>query len=295
MRYRFVLHAPCAFALAVLAILAPAVAIAASADFTKRADALYERTEYEASLRILAQEPAPDAESALLSGKNYFMLGDYKRATDAFEKALAAAPRNSDVNLWLGRSWGRRAETSNSPMALVYAGRTRQFFEKAVEIDPRNSEAGNDLFDYYLNAPGIVGGGMDKALAAAKRIATERPAEYEFEMAQIAQKRNDNVAAEAHLRRAMQLDPTEAGRVIDVAKFLAKHGRFEESDRLFEKARALPSARPGITFTQAKTDIENHRNMEQARELLKAYLKAALTPEDPPRREAEKLLERLGK
>ncbi len=41
-------------------------------------------------------------------------------------------------------------------------------------------------------------------------------------------------------------------------------------------------------------DIENHRNLERARGLLQGYLHASLTPDDPPRKEAEKLLRRAG-
>lgn len=271
---------------------------AGSQEAVRRAGALYQHTEYESSLRVLAQQSAPDATGFMLSGKNYFMLGEYKKAVDFFEKALDVSPgrssESSDAELWLGRAWGRRAETSSSPMAIVYASRTRQCFEKAVAMDPRNREARNDLFDFYLNAPGILGGGTDKAEAAAKSIADERPAEYEFEEAELAEKRNDFGAAEAHLRRAMELAPTEAGRVVDLARFVARRGRLEESDRLFGEARQLAPGKPGVAFAEARTDIEGHRNLEQARRLLQEYLQASLTPDDPPRQEAEKLLRRSG-
>jgi Flp pilus assembly protein TadD len=271
-----------------------AVTLGASQDFVQ-ASALYQHTDYENSLRILQQDTAPDAGSYLLIGKNYFMLGDYKKAVEFFEKALGKSPRDSEAELWLGRTWGRRAENSNSPMAVVYASRTRQCFEKAVALDPHNREAKNDLFDFYLNAPGIMGGGIDKAEAAARSIANERPPEYEFEEAQLAEKRNDFAAAEAHLRRAMELAPGDAGRVVDLARFVAKRGRLEESDRLFEQARKLAPGKPGVAFAEARTYIENHRNPEQARKLLESYLQASLTPDDPPRREAEKLLQRAGR
>ena len=176
----------------------------------RRADELYQRTEYEGSLRVLAEDPAPDAADYFLSGKNYFMSGDYKKAIEFFEKALAVSPANSEYELWLGRAWGRRAETGSWLMAASHASKARQCFEKAVALDPRNREAKNDLFEFYLNAPGILGGGMEKAEAAAKSIASERPAEYEFEEAQIADRRKDYAAAEAHLRRAMELAPDEA-------------------------------------------------------------------------------------
>jgi Flp pilus assembly protein TadD len=258
-----------------------------------RATALYQRTEYDNALRVLAQDPAPDAANDLLTGKNYFMLGDYKKATDAFQKVLDAAPNSSEAELWLGRTWGRRAEISNSPMAIAYANRTRQCFEKAIAIDPSNREAKNDLFDFYLNAPGILGGGLDKAEAAAKSISRERPPESEFEEAQVSEKRGDHTAAELHLRRAMELAPAEPGRIVDLARFVAKRGRLEESDRLFEQARKLAPGKPGIGLAQARTDIENHRNSDRARKLLRDYLQAGLTPDDPPRQEAQKLLQHL--
>lgn len=265
----------------------------ASPEVVSRANVLYQRTEYRNSLNILERDPAPDVAGYLLSGKNHFMLGDYKKAIDFFEKALALAPSSSESELWLGRAWGRRAE-SGSPLAMIYASRTRQCFEKAIALDPHNREAKNDLFDFYLNAPGILGGGMDKAETAAASIAGERPPEHEFEEAQIADKKNDYAAEETHLRHAMELAPGEAGRIVDLARFLAKRGRLEESDRLFAQARKFAPGKPGVAFAEARTDIENHRNLEQARKLLQDYLQASLSPDDPPRQEAEKLLRRAG-
>jgi Flp pilus assembly protein TadD len=161
-------------------------------------------------------------------------------------------------------------------------------------LDPHNREAKNDLFDFYLNAPGFLGGGLEKAAALAKGIASERPPEYEFEEAQLADRKKDYAAAEAHLRRAMQLAPNEAGRVLDVARYVAKRGRLAESDALFEQARKLAPSQAKVAFAEARSDIENHRNLEQARGLLQSYLHASLTPDDPPRQEAEKLLRRAG-
>ncbi|HTB17301.1 MAG TPA: tetratricopeptide repeat protein [Bryobacteraceae bacterium] len=269
-------------------------AAAASQDVVRRAGAFYQRTEYQDSLHVLAEDPAPGAEAYLLSGKNYFMLGDYRRAIEFFEKAVALSPNNSDYELWLGRAWGRRAETSGWLAAGMHASKVRQCFERAVALDPHNHEAKNDLFSFYLDAPGFLGGGIEKAEAIAKSIAKERPPESEFEQAQIAERRKDYPAAEAHLRRAMELAPTEAGRIVDLARYVAKRGRLADSDALFDQARKLAPNKPTVAFAQARVDIENQRNLEQARGLLQGYLHASLTPDDPPRQEAEKLLRRAG-
>jgi Flp pilus assembly protein TadD len=271
------------------------VAIAtASPDVVSRANALYQRTDYEGSLKVLSEDPAPDPANYLLSGKNYFMLGDYKKSIEVLEKALAISPNSSEYELWLGRAWGRRAETSGWMMAGVHALKARQYLERAVALDPHNREARNDLFDFYLNAPGFLGGGLEKAAASAQTIATERPAEYEFEEAQLADRRKDYRAAEAHLRRAMELAPTEAGRIVDLARYVAKRGRLQEADALFEQARKLAPSQPRVAFAEARVDIENGRNLERARRLLEEYVRASLTPDDPPRQEAEKLLRRAG-
>jgi Flp pilus assembly protein TadD len=269
-------------------------AVGASPDIVRRAGDLYQRTDYSGSLHVLAEDPAPDADAYLLTGKNYFMSGDYRKAIEFFERALAISPASSEYELWLGRAWGRRAETGSWLMATSHASRARQCFEKAVALDPHNREAKNDLFDFYLNAPGFLGGGMEKAEAAAKSIAGERPPEYEFEEAQIADRKKDYAAAEAHLRRAMELATSEAGRVVDLARYLAKRGRLKESDLLFEQAGKMAPGQPRIAFAEASANIENHRSMERARALLESYLHASLTPDDPPRQDAEKLLRRAG-
>jgi Flp pilus assembly protein TadD len=281
-------------ALLFLVVAGTAATAPASQEVLRRASALYQRTQYEDSLRVLAEDPAPDAAGYLLRGKNYFMLGEYKRATEFFEKAVAMVPSSSDYELWLGRSWGRRAETSGWLMAGPHASKARQCFEKAVALDPHYNEAKNDLFDFYLNAPGFLGGGIEKAETIAKSIANERPPESEFEQAQVAERRKDYAAAEAHMRRAMELAPTEAGRVVDLARFVARRGRLAESDALFAQARKLAPSLPRVAFAEARVDIENHRNLEHARSLLEGYLHASLTPDDPPRQEAEKLLQRTG-
>lgn len=268
--------------------------LSASPDVLHRADALYQRTDYAASLYILTTDPSPTAENFVLSGKDYFMLGDYKKAIELFEKAEILSPKNSDIQLWLGRSYGRRAETGSWILAASHASKARQYFEAAIALDPHNREAMNDLFDYYLNAPGFLGGGLDKAEAAARRIEHERPAEFHFEMAQVADRRKQYAEAESHLRAAMILAPHEVGRILDLARYLDKHGRTAESDALFERAEQLAGGDPRVTFARAKTYVDGGRKREEARKLLYQYLDAKLTPDDPPHAAAEKLLRQIA-
>jgi tetratricopeptide (TPR) repeat protein len=263
-------------------------------DQLKRAEELYQKTEYKASLELLPVHPSADAATYGLIGRDHFMLGEYKKATEAFQKAFTLAPSNSGYAHWLGRAYGRRAETSNPFAAPMYASKARQHFEQAVALDPSNEEALNDLFDYYLQAPGFLGGGYDKAEQLAKRIAQRNEAEGHFAEAQLADKRKQFDTAEEQLRRAMELAPRQVGRVLDLAKYQAKHGRFEESEAAFDKAEKLAPNSPKVYFARAHTYIQERRNLDKAKSLLIKYLKSELTPDDPPREQAEKLLRQVS-
>src|SRR5277367_3496121 len=124
-----------------------------------------------------------------LMGRDRFMLGDYKQAAEAFQRGLAIEPANAQCALWLGRSWGRRAETAMPLLGPKYAAKARGYLEMAVALDPRNEEALNDLFDYYLEAPGFLGGGFDKADQIAKRMGERNPAQGDLAQAKLADRR----------------------------------------------------------------------------------------------------------
>src|ERR1043165_6555817 len=101
-----------------------------------RAHELYQRTEYTQALAVLNRIPNQDVDTLQLIGECYFMQGEYKPAGEAFEKALALAPRNSELHRLLGNVYGRRAETGSVLTAPGNAKKARQYFERAVELDP---------------------------------------------------------------------------------------------------------------------------------------------------------------
>jgi Flp pilus assembly protein TadD len=80
------------------------------------------------------------------------------------------------------------------------------------------------------------------------------------------------------------------GRVLDLARFLARRGRIAESDAVFVRASQVAPNAPSVVFARAKTYIDQRRNLEQAHKLLQQYLDSPLTPDDPPKSAAEKLL-----
>src|SRR3990172_6846578 len=270
------------------------VALASPDPNLDRAAELYQRTAYRETLRLLDAAPAKTAPTYELMGKCYYRLEEFDKATDALEKAVAADPKNANSGDWLGKAYGRRAETSSFFTAPRYAVKAREHFERALALDAQNQEALSDLFDYYLEAPGFLGGGLDKATVLSERIRDRDPSPPHAMKARLAEKRKESPQAEQFWRQAVQLAPSQAGRLADLAKFLARRGRFSESEEAFDGAARLAPDNAELKFERARTYVASKRNLDLARRLLEDYLKATLTPDDPPRAEAERLLKSIA-
>ena len=255
-----------------------------------RAEELYRRTEYRAVVDVVQGVDPKTAAGYALLGKALFMEGRYKEALGNLEKAIAEDSGNSDYYDWLGRAYGRLAESSSFVSALGYAKKTVRAFERAVDLGPSNLEALSDLFEFYLEAPGMVGGGLEKAEAIAMRIAVVNEAERHWTSARIAEKRKDAAAAEREYRAAMEAAPHEPGRALDLATFLYSRGRYPESEILFRDVEARHPNCPKVLFARAAAYIHGKRNLEEAQALLQKYLDSQTTSDDPPRLEALALL-----
>ena len=267
----------------------------AGGDEVEQARRCYNATDFNRSVELLQAIPAKDAAVFALLGQDYFMLADYKKATDWLEKAVAAAPYSSDYALWLARAYGRRAETSNPLSAPGHASRAHQYFEKSVALDPKNLDALADLFDYYLDAPGFLGGGADKAQALVPRIASLNPAEGFAAEAKLAEKRNDHGTAELDLRRAAAAAPRQIGKLIELARLLTRQGRYQDADKAMDAAEKIAPDSPRLIYAKADLLIRSRRNLDEARKLLERYLSTSdLTPDDPPRSDAQKLLRKAN-
>jgi len=271
-------------------LLLSGIALCAQSDPLSKARDLYEHTDYRGSLILLIHSELSSVQAYQLEGQDHFMLGEYKKASEAFERAWGLDPSSSTCALWLGRSYGRRAEISSPFTASRYASKARAYFEKAVALDPNNQDALSDLFHYYLEAPGFLGGGYDKAERIAAQIARRNPAQGHLAQAELADRRKQVDTAEEQLRRAVQEAPRQVARLLDLARYLARHGQISESEKTFDQAAQLAPGSPRVTFARAQTYVEQRRNLEQARALLEQYLQSDLTPDDPSRGEAEKLL-----
>mgnify|MGYP000850596348 CR=1 FL=1 len=186
-----------------LMALLPGVAVAREG--FEKAKEHYGKGEYRQAstlLRDLARSDPKNAEIRFWLSRTHTRLREWKEAVRELEEAVKIEPRNARYHLWLGRAYGDRASRAFFTSAFSLARKVVREFETARDLAPEDIDVRFDLLEYYLQAPGIVGGGKDKAEAEAKAIAGIDPAKKFIAEATLHVKNKDWEKAETSLLRA---------------------------------------------------------------------------------------------
>jgi tetratricopeptide (TPR) repeat protein len=219
----------------------------------------------------LSSAPA-DAESSNLLCRAYFALEDWDRAESSCRKAVALDPDNSRFHLWLGRVYGEKADRANFVVAAVLAGKVREEFERAVQLNPKDVDARLDLAEFYLAAPGIVGGGEQKAREQAQSIAAMNPAREHWVYARIAEQKKDAATAEREYHQYIDLSKGDAEAWLNLALFLRRQKRFDEMEQAIVKLSQSPMPKLDVLVEASQMLYRADRNYPFAIELLHRYL-----------------------
>jgi len=126
--------------------------------------------EAQQAFEALAAASPDNADIAFYLGRLALQRDDYEKATPYLEKAVALKPDESRFHMRLGDAYGLAAQKASLFSQLGLAKKCRLEYERAVELDPKNLEARLSLMGFYQQAPGFVGGGLDKALAQAQEV-----------------------------------------------------------------------------------------------------------------------------
>lgn len=252
----------------------------ASADNPQR---LLDAGRVDQAIQTLEQEihAAPTPEAYNLLCRADFELDAWDDGLTACEKAVSLAPENGVYHLWLGRIYGEKADRAVFFKAAGLAKKVRVEFEHAVEFDPNNWEARTDLAEFYLEAPGIVGGSEDKARAQADLLLPLNPAMAHWVRARIAQKHKDMDAAEQEYRLAIEASHGGARAWVNLAGFYRHIGRLDEMEQALRTMESRPLDRPAALMDGASMLYRSGRNDAMATRLVRRYLASATTEEWP--------------
>ena len=237
-----------------------------------------------ALLQSLPAEEAGSAEAHNLRCRVFYTVEQWEAAARECQQAVNQDDQNSMNHLWLGRAQGEMADRASFVSAYGLAKRARAEFERAVELDPHNAEALADLGEFYSSAPGVVGGGSDKAAAIAARLDHVDPARAHELRAAIAQENHDAGTAEHEFRLAIAASAHPGFQWMRLASFYRKSKRWTEMESAVQSgaAAAERDRHEGVAlFNGASVLIKANRDPELAQKLLQMYLASNNTEEAP--------------
>ena len=161
------------------------------------------------SAEALAKADPKNAEAWILLTRARLQANLAEAAVESAEKAVKFAPNNSQSHFWLGNAYGSRVGQVGMFSQMSMAPKIRDAFEKTVALDPNNLDAREGLFQFYLQAPSVVGGGKDKANAQVGEIAKRDVARGHLARAQIFMSEKNTAAALKSYEAAYAAKPSD--------------------------------------------------------------------------------------
>jgi hypothetical protein len=247
-----------------------------------------------------------------------FAFGDRESPLGLAEKAVTLDGRTSKFHRQLAEVLGVQAERANLLQQALLAHRFKREIDTAISLDGRDVQALRDLMEYYLIAPGIIGGDGAKAREIANRIAAIDPAEGFLAEARLGDAdalrraveaapgnykarialasfcltgaHRDLPAAERHAREAIRIDPGRVAAYAILAEVYADRSQWSELDGvLIDAETAVPDDLVPYYRAAARCAA---RGVEAARaaQYLRMYMTQPPEGNEPALAEAEKTL-----
>lgn len=274
------------------ALLVAWVTMAAATDAPRQqlaqANLALQAGEADKALALLKSLPPNNetlAETNNLECRVLFTVEQWDRSVDACQQAVNLDGQNSDYHMWLGRALGRKAGQANFLSAFSLGKRVRVEFEEAVKLNSHNADALADLGEFYRSAPGVVGGGLDKAEGVAAQMDSVDPARAHELRGRIAEERKDYGTAEREYKQAITASAHPAFRWTTLADFYRRRQRWTEMESAVQSCvnAAGHDKRAGVPlFDGASLLIDANRDLPRAARMLEDYLVGQAKTEEAP-------------
>lgn len=200
------------------------------------------------------------------------------------ELAVASPSNNEEASashLWLGRAYGMKARSAGPFAGFSLARKVQANFSQAVALDRANVAAINDLGEYDVNAPFIVGGGTDKAEVLATQVMARFPGSAHLLRARIAVDANDVSRAEAEFKQVISIQKTP-GSWFDLGHYYQTHNRTDEAVAAVKAGLAIDRTHGPELVDAASVLIAANREPQLAERCLRQYLDSTAKTDAAP-------------
>lgn len=237
--------------------------------------------------------------AAFASMMKAWSAGDLDAAIAAADRVLKAEPRNVGYLFSIGGLYCEKAQKANVLTQLSWSGKCHSTWERALTIDPKDMNVRFALLQFYLQAPGIAGGGRDKAEAQAASIQQLDPVRGEIAWGQIFRAGKRMADAEQRYRKAAELDAHGMRGPSALASFYVGEGRWREAKEIFEARLAKDAGDRFAAFQLARLIQSEGAEIADALPLFDRYLSGPAVTEGPSHADAwfrkGQVLDKLGR
>jgi tetratricopeptide (TPR) repeat protein len=218
------------------------------------------------------------AEAQYYLGRISFDEKNYDDAEEFFEESVEANDKVPEYHNWLGNTYGQIAQDANMLKKSSLAPKMRSEWERAVAlkadyIDPRES-----LVQYYLQAPGFLGGGVDKAEETAKQIMKINVARGHAQMGAIYVHEKKIPEAEKEYLEMVKADPNTRARL---GNFYLSQKMYDKSFALSEEALKKDPNDMVAMYVIGRTSAVSGTKLDRGEECLKKYLQYTPKSNEP--------------
>jgi tetratricopeptide (TPR) repeat protein len=199
---------------------------------------------------VAAKNAVSKNEALVYLGRIAFEEGYEEKAKEILSSSIDIEPNSSDEYYWLGRAYGELAIKANVLKQASYATNVHKYFQLAADANPNNVMAQRGLFEFYLIAPGIVGGSTEKAEQTLSIIRKLSVVDADIKQLALLNKKGDKEKSLAQARLLVTNYSFSAEALFNAGHVLREHKQFPESIKAFEAAAKVPVTRDNRLFVE---------------------------------------------
>jgi len=191
---------------------------------------------YKRARALVESRNTKDADTLYFMATLKQMWHDLDAAEKYAEQAVAANPKDARCHYRLSDISGERAQDAG-PLKQISLGRKfKKECDTALSLDPNHTGALFNLMQYYLHAPGLIGGDKSKAAGVADQIMKLDPRKGYQAKLEIARVEKQTKAVEELNQMVLKLQPESFEGHLTLANYLAgpqlkKYAEAEEHAR----------------------------------------------------------------
>lgn len=217
-----------------------------------------------------------DAESRYYHARTLMAKRALDEAEEEIDEAIDLNDHVAKYHLLRGQILGQQAMDANIISQGFLAPKIKNAFLRASELEPSNIEARISLYNYYIMAPGIMGGSDEKAVAQIDAVEKVDAHRGHLLRANYFSRKKDSVSAEREIKKAISASPDKGSGYKQLGYFYLNQQRFSDAAVQMEKYIALEPKNPDA-YDSAADVLRAERRYDRA---IEKYLQALSVQED---------------